>query len=482
MGRQRLGETKPALATPMSKTTHTNRPTSMRPHLRSVRCAVQCGLALALASWHAFGQVPSTLQQHLFPTDGQSRVLGSDLDADQQTLVAGGTGRVYVYTLGPGGRVEMGVLEPPTVVPRQDRFGLAVAVSGDLVAVGSQNEKTAPGAFGAVHIYRRLSGQTSTFLQTLNAPVVAELERSGTSLGLDGTHLVVGDTAHRFGLSPTQGAAYAFEWFSHEAILASTDVPRGDEYGQATAIEGNTILTGAPQEDISPNLGDGGGAVYVYQRVNDSWLFSERLQAVAPESGARFGSSVALDHNQAVIGAASQTVKGQEPAGKVHLFFRTTSWNEVASFTSDDPVEQEQFGTAVSIVGNVAMGGRPGYSPVGIQTVRGGARVMKLSAGMWAIREDLAAPDDENLDQYGSSVLVYRGELIVGAALVDVPVNGDTIPDWGRFTCSLEGRLQAIFSPTASRNSYRSSTRASIFDLQPSRASAPCHRSQDRCV
>lgn len=399
--------------------------------MRFVRCAV---LALALASLHAFGQVPSTLQQHLFPTDGQSRALGSDLDADQGTLVAGGTGRVYVYTLSPGGWVEMAVLAPPTVVPRQDRFGLAVAVSGDLIAVGSQNEKTGPGVFGAVHIYRQLNGQTWTFLQTLNAPVVADLELFGTSLDLDGTHLVVGDTAHRFGLGLTQGAAYAFEWngsaFSYEGKLASTEVPRGDEYGQAIAIEGNTLLIGAPQEDISPNLGDG-GAVYVYQRVNDSWLFSERLQAQAPESGARFGSSVALDQNHAVIGAANQTVKGQELAGKVHLFFRTTSWNEIASFTSDAPVEQEQFGTSVSIVGNVAMGGRPGYSPVGMQTVRGGARVMKRSGGMWAIGEDLAAPDGENLDRFGSSVLVHRGELIVGAALDDVPVSGGTIPDWG---------------------------------------------------
>jgi hypothetical protein len=88
------------------------------------------------------------------------------------------------------------------------------------------------------------------------------------------------------------GAAHALE-----QRLVASDGADGDGFGRSVAIEGDTAVVGAP---TGP---DYRGAVYVFTRSGDSWTQSAKLTASDRESGARLGSSLAIDGDTIVAGA-----------------------------------------------------------------------------------------------------------------------------------------------------------------------------------
>ncbi|MCB1634582.1 MAG: hypothetical protein KDI51_08330 [Xanthomonadales bacterium] len=399
-------------------------------------CLFPFSLLAVLASFGSpvRAQIPSELQQQLFPTDSLGRQLGLDLDADADTLVGGGGSRVYVYARAAGSWGDAQVIEPVSLVAGQNNWGCGVAVSGDLLAVGSQTEQNTNGGTGAVHIYQRQAGGNWAYQLTVVSPEPTDSTLFGAALDLEGEHLVVSDPFHRFGGPFPQGAVFTFEWdgteFKYQSKLDSTTESLGDLFGAAVALHDGWLVVGAPQENGAPNLGDS-GAAYVFQRTAATWTPVTRIEAQIPQSGAQFGAAVALAAETAAIGSPARTVNGQTLAGALHVFAKK-DWIEVAMLTSTDPIEQEQFGASVSTSGNLVMAGRPNFSPTGIQTARGGVRVYRRRHTGWQLAEDLAAPDGENLDRFGRSVLIHDRQLIIGAAEDNVPApGGGTIFDWG---------------------------------------------------
>lgn len=89
--------------------------------------------------------------------------------------------------------------------------------------------------------------------------------------------------------------------------LASSDGANGDVFGSSVAIDGNTVVVGAP---CHANLT---GEAYVFVRPNGGWgsmTQTARLTASDGTIGDGFGVSVSISGNTIIVGASGASVGG----------------------------------------------------------------------------------------------------------------------------------------------------------------------------
>jgi len=90
-----------------------------------------------------------------------------------------------------------------------DVFGWSVAVSGARVAVGAPDDSTGAAAAGSAYVYDLASATPTVPMATLNNPRPADLDGFGASVAVDGTSVVAG-APYADIPTPDRGAAYVF--------------------------------------------------------------------------------------------------------------------------------------------------------------------------------------------------------------------------------------------------------------------------------
>lgn len=278
---------------------------------------------------------------------------GASIDVSGDTLIASahgrGVGAAYVFQ---GGGTEwnlQGELIPPDLKD-SDEYAYTVAISGDTAAVSAYGDNYFT---GAVYIFTRNAGVWS--LQTKIKPASgASGLNFGESIALDGDRLVVGAPGGYGGYAyvftrKTQGSEIVWK----ESRLKPTGVGYNDFFGQAVDIWGNTIIVGTDYDDY-PTMNS--GSAYVFTRDGANYIQSAILSPVAVPSK-RFGCSVALDRDTAIIGAYSDDEKGNL-AGAAYMFKRTgDTWTEKAKLTASDAAELDHMGMSVAVDGLQAIVG-----------------------------------------------------------------------------------------------------------------------------
>lgn len=227
------------------------------------------------------------------------------INGNQDSNAAGLSGAVYVF-------VHTGVTWTQQVYVKasntgaDDRFGLAVALSGDgtTLAVGAYGEDSAAvgvngnqdsntaGSSGAAYVYVR-SGATWQQEAYVKASNTGARDIFGYSLALsaDGSALAVGahlEASAATGINGDQtsdvatnsGAAYLYHrsgvTWSQQAYIKATNTRRGHEFSYSLALsaDGSTMAAGSINEGSSAtgingnqadNTATNSGAVYVYR-------------------------------------------------------------------------------------------------------------------------------------------------------------------------------------------------------------------------
>jgi hypothetical protein len=229
-----------------------------------------------------------------------------------------------------------------------DFFGISVAISGDTIVVGANQED---------------SSQTTI----TNGPNASSDDSSTNS-----------------------GAAYVFRrtgtTWAQEAYLKATNNDSQDHFGVAVSISGETIVIGANLEDSNQNTITNGpeassdnsngqsGAAYVFKRTGTTWSQEAYLKASNNGSDYYFGNSVAIDGDTIVVGASyedsNQTTvtngpnassdKSSNASGAVYVFKRTgTTWKQEAYLKAANNNANDEFGYSVSISGATVVVGAP---------------------------------------------------------------------------------------------------------------------------
>jgi len=239
-------------------------------------------------------------------------------------------------------------------------------------------------------------------------------DQFGYSIAVSGNTAVVGARESTNSVSPSgSGAAYVFQlvggvWTQQQKLTAS-DGAIGDRFGGSVAIDGPTILVGAPYNSEN---GTHAGAVYVFDLSGSTWSQSAKLVASDGAVDDLFGASVSIDANTAAVGA----YHANADTGSAYVFDRVgTVWSQTQELTDVAGALGNRFGRSVAISGGTLMVGAPGLDPPSPQTTTGKVCVFTHPASTWAQGADLAPIGPTVGARFGGSLLLSNTQALVGA-------------------------------------------------------------------
>jgi len=286
-----------------------------------------------------------------------------------------------------------------------DYFGRSVFISGDRAIVGAHFGDGIEVNSGLAYIFKRYG--TSWSRHKLTALDGAVNDFFGYSVSISGDYAIVG----AYGDLVSSGSAYIFNrigarWIEQAKLLAA-DFFAGDNFGRSVSISGDYAIIGAWGDDDN---GTDSGSAYIFKRDGTSWIQQAKLLASDAAAGDNFGISVSLSGDYGIVGAYWDDDKGSAYI----FFYNGTSWSEQAKLTASDGANNDRFGFSVSISGDYAVIGADYDDDNG--SYSGSAYIFKRDGTSWSQQAKLIAADGAAGDWFGYSVSVSGDYAIVGAS------------------------------------------------------------------
>ncbi len=315
-------------------------------------------------------------------TTGHQRVFTANVDTNDRARVAAGS---WGYGGGFWQQCSAAAEVKLTAGENFDRFGWSVAISGDTAVVGAPLDNATDINSGSVYVYER-------------------------------------DTCG--------------EWVLVKKIITSDEIEtRGDEFGSAVAISGDTVVVVASRDGHSnPSRG---GSAYIFERNsggNNNWGQVKKI--IAPEDTCCFGfvnsGSVAILGDILVVGNPNDDNDNGESAGSAHIFERnnggSNNWGLIKKILASDGEGEtndrfagDNFGESVAISGNTLVVGAFIDDNDNGESA-GSAYIFERNNGgsnNWGETKKILASDGTIGDWFGGSVAILGDTVVVGAELSD---------------------------------------------------------------
>jgi hypothetical protein len=274
-------------------------------------------------------------------------------------------------------------------------------------------------------------------VKKLTASDTADEDRFGYSVAVSGDTVIVGAYVEDGAVGGTdRGAAYIFErnkpttdWWGEVRKLQYSDPQDNAQFGYSVAISGDTAIVGAPyQDDVGGTncvTGEDCGQAFLFSRnrgAADNWGEVRVVSALDAAPGERFGHSVAISGDTAIVGAPYADGSSTD-SGAVYIFERNNgggdNWGQQRMVTIAGAANYDWFGYSVAISGDTAVVGALGEDGAGgVDADRGAAYVLRRNLGganYWNWAERLTAYVAEDGDQFGYSVAISGDTIVVGA-------------------------------------------------------------------
>jgi len=296
-----------------------------------------------------------------------------------------------------------------------DQFGYSVAVSGITAVIGAYGDNDQGTQSGSAYVFV-YNGSSWVQQAKLLADDGAAGDKFGFAVAVSGDTAVIGAPLDD-DMGENAGSAYVFvdqgNGWVQQAKLTADDGELGDTFGVSVAVSGITAVIGASAD---ADQGDFSGSAYVFSRIGTSWSQEAKLLASDGAFGDNFGRAVAVSGSTALIGARGDDDLGSD-AGSAYVFSRAgISWTQQAKLFADDGAAGDNFGFSVAVSGGTAVigafgnGSRPSDS--------GSAYVFAVDGAIWAQQSKLTANDRAADDQFGS-VAMSGGTAVIGARMDD---------------------------------------------------------------
>ena len=261
---------------------------------------------------------------------------------------------------------------------------------------------------GTAYVFTR-SGTTWSQQQKLFHPNGRQYDYFGENMQLDGDNLIVSahNEPHNSGGSyDNAGAVYIWTrsgttWTQQQRLEAS-DKAASDIFGSSVAIDGDTCVIGAQQEDAG---GSNAGAAYVFTRSGTTWSQQQKLVASDAAASDFFGTSVGISGDTLVVGTFN--------AGAAYVFTRSgTTWSQQQILTGSDATgTSDYFGKNVRIFEDTIMVTATGNTSF---SGKGAAYIFTRSGTTWTQVKRLEASDAAQND-YNDEIDFSGGTVVMGA-------------------------------------------------------------------
>lgn len=266
--------------------------------------------------------------------DGKNVLIGADRDDTNGDRV----GQAHLFDV--NGTL-LQTFDDPTPT-KADRFGRVVAIEGDNVLIGAWGDDTNGVDVGQAHLFD-LSGNLR---HTFDDPTPTDKRDGfGFSVALDGNHVLIGATNHDNSDAVTDlGKAYLFDLDGNLLQTFSDPSPTGgDRFGSSVALDGNYVVVGNHKDDTN---GFNVGQAHLFD-LNGNLLHT--FEDPTPTTEDRFGRRVALEGSNVLIGDFADDTSGTG-VGRTHLF--DLSGDLLQTFKDPSPTDGDRFGTWVALEGN----------------------------------------------------------------------------------------------------------------------------------
>ena len=246
-----------------------------------------------------------------------------------------------------------------------------MAIDGDTIVAGAPVTTIGSNAHqGALYTFTREGRAARTETAKLTASDGVAQATLGASVGIDGD-TIVGGAPGAFAGANVEGAAYTF---ARTGAIERTETAKlnalfgraGDDLGQSVAIDGDTIVTGAPGATVG---GVAKGAVYTFTRSGASARTETGTLSTSDGSDkALLGYSVAIDADRILAGAPTQTVGENLQQGSAYTFSRTgpPARRQTGELSDSDGATNDVFGLSVAVDADTTVVGAPVRAEVSV--------------------------------------------------------------------------------------------------------------------
>ncbi|MFG0252218.1 MAG: hypothetical protein ACF8NJ_05015, partial [Phycisphaerales bacterium JB038] len=250
---------------------------------------------------------------------------GWSMDASESFVAVGGVGgEVYVIREVDGAWADVQIA--PDVYPE---LHFVIAATGDTIASFYDE---------SVRIYQR--GGQGQWSETQDFEIGVGLSWSERGAG-DGDLIC----------AASYGEVVILERGTDGLWALSQVVPIDFGELRDIAIDGERILVGAPRDHTNP---PNEGAAYLVEKTRDGdWVQTRRIELEGNTDDIRFGQSVALCGNIALISALHAPSGGYSRRGAVHLY-DSRSWEHLLVLTPYDLPGVSYYGFSLSLEGSTA--------------------------------------------------------------------------------------------------------------------------------
>lgn len=324
-----------------------------------------------------------------------------------------GTGAAYVFEkTATGWKWQQTLLAPDA--SSFSFFGTSVAIDGNRLVVGAYGDQNAGNFAGAAYVFVR-AGDTWTPEQKLTGSENSFVDQFGFSVAIKGDRIVCGAFGNSDVDQSEVGSAYVFRriqglWLQEQELTASDAAPLA-RFGISVTMNDDTIVVGANGD---AELGFFSGAVYVFTFDGSNWVQQQKLHAQDEREGVEFGVHVAMDGDTLVVGAPNDEV-GNHTLGAAYVFTRhSQGWLQDRKLVAKDSDAFAGFGLRVAVNGDTIAVGSIRDSDAAVDA--GAAYVYKRNGQSgWSLQEKLFASDAAQNDVFGCAVAVSNNTVVVGA-------------------------------------------------------------------
>jgi FG-GAP repeat len=196
-----------------------------------------------------------------------------------------------------------------------------------------------------------------------------------------------------------------------------------DTFGSAVALDEEQALVGIPGRDSAADAADDGGAAQLFHYRSGGWEAGQELVAIEPLARAGLGASVALHGATAIIANGDASVatatEFHESAGLVYAFRQVDEKWRAQQLIDPALGTDRRFGAALAALDDQVIVGAPGWD------LQGAAYVYEWSAtDGWTRTQELTPPADATTTGFGWSIAADETTLLISAV-------GDAYDDSG---------------------------------------------------
>lgn len=345
------------------------------------------------------------------------------LDVEGNLLAVGGGSGAFLFT-----RLDAGGRQWSTNIEKLGSgwgWGAEVDIDADRVIASL-------GRGGGVWRRQQPGEAAPLRLATLIPADQSSLAQAGEGVALEGDIAVVGAGNNDFQgrqsvgtVSIFQQGLYAPGVFDELKTICPVGIAPGDDFGDNVALEGEVLAASAKQNNAV-------GAVYLFDRNAggpDNWGQTAKLVPSIVTSPRSFGSDLAFDGDQLIVGAAGRAGQGQ-----AFIYERDAAgaWQEAARLLPPASYRGDEFGHAVDIQGDLAVVAAPARFHEASVILGARAYVYGRNLGgsnAWDLGAVIDVPLDFEGSEFAYSVAIMDQNILVGSNFIRGAVYVYAIPE-----------------------------------------------------